>query len=190
VAQAAPQRGTATPIRAPATRGRLPHRSRTRCCLRRPPCYHQPLPIDIRPCHSETGLFRAPKVDPARQQMWMRSNGTLGDDLTLHQCVVAYASDFRLLATGLLPHGLTPANPRVKFMASLDHSMWFHQPFRADEWLLYQLESPKMNNGRCLAFGQIYTQDGRLVVSVAQEGLIRVAPPRSDAGRAPPPSKL
>ena len=126
-------------------------------------------------------LFTARKVDPARQQMWMRSVGSLGNDPKLHQCVVAYESDFRLLSTGLLPHGLPFSHPRIRIMASLDHSMWFHEPFRADEWLLYELESPKFNNGRSLTFGRIYTQDGRLVVSVAQEGLIRVAPPKSQA---------
>ena len=121
-------------------------------------------------------LFTVRKVDPARQQMWMRSNGTLGNDPKLHQSVVAYASDFRLLSTGLLPHGLPFNHPRIRIMASLDHSMWFHEPFRADEWLLYELESPKFTSGRSLALGRIYTRDGRLVVSVAQEGLIRVTP--------------
>lgn len=80
------------------------------------------------------------KIDPARQLIWMKSNGTLGDDPRIHQCVVAYSSDHRLLSTPLLPHGLNFKDGQVTMMASLDHSMWFYEPFRADEWLLYELE--------------------------------------------------
>jgi acyl-CoA thioesterase II len=141
------------------------------------------VPIDLRMVQPQPDLFSARKIDPARQQMWLKAVGTLGRDPKLHQCVVAYASDFRLLSTGLLPHGLPFSHPRIRIMASLDHSMWFHEPFRADEWLLYDLDSPKFHHSRALSHGRIYTQDGRLVVSVAQEGLIRIAPPRTPAAR-------
>jgi acyl-CoA thioesterase II len=101
-----------------------------------------------------------------------------GVALALHQCVAAYASDFALLGTALLPHG--SPNPDISMMASIDHSMWFHHPFRADEWLLYDLESPRLCHGRGFALGRIYTRDGTLVASTAQEGVIRFrfdAPP-------------
>jgi len=84
--------------------------------------------------------FFVEKVDPARQLCWMKANGKLGDDSRIHQCVVAYASDHRLLSTPLLPHGLNYTDGSIGIMASLDHSMWFYEPFRADEWLLYELE--------------------------------------------------
>ncbi|MDQ6838725.1 MAG: acyl-CoA thioesterase II [Actinomycetota bacterium] len=108
---------------------------------------------------------------PYRRLVWFRANGTLPDDVTLHQCVAAYASDLTLLGTTLLAHGYPDVRPG--FMASLDHAMWFHRPFRADEWLLYEQTSPSATHGRGLAMGQIYTADGRLAMTVVQEGVIR-----------------
>lgn len=112
---------------------------------------------------------------PYRRLVWFRANGTLPDDLTLHRCVAAYASDLTLLGTTLLAHGYPDERPG--FMASLDHAMWFHRPFRADEWLLYEQTSPSATHGRGLAMGQIYTAEGRLAMSVVQEGAIRPARP-------------
>ncbi|ORX77867.1 Thioesterase/thiol ester dehydrase-isomerase [Basidiobolus meristosporus CBS 931.73] len=110
------------------------------------------------------------------QRMWMRAEGKISDDLAVHQSIAAYCSDYFVLFTALMPHGINPfTNPRLTMIASLDHAMWFHEPFRADEWLLYELESPRSVGGRGLAFGRIFTQDGRLVVSFAQEGLIRMS---------------
>jgi acyl-CoA thioesterase-2 len=106
--------------------------------------------------------------------VWFRANGELPDTPLLHHCVVAYASDMTLLDTATLPHGIPWAfmDPSYQ-MASLDHAMWFHRSFRADEWLLYAEESPSSSGARGFATGHIFTRDGRLVVSVAQEGLIR-----------------
>ena len=113
-----------------------------------------------------------PVERPPRQLVWIRTNGTLPDPLLLHQCVVAYASDLTLLDTATLPHAIPWNDPRY-MMASLDHAMWFHRPFRADEWLLYAQESPAAHGARGFTTGHLFTRDGTLVVSVAQEGLIR-----------------
>jgi acyl-CoA thioesterase-2 len=113
-----------------------------------------------------------PEKRPPRQMIWMRANGRLPDDPLLHQCVVAYASDMSLIDTAMLPHAVRWDSPDV-MVASLDHSMWFHRPFRADAWLLYLQESPSASRARGLAFARVFTRDGTLVVSVAQEGLIR-----------------
>jgi acyl-CoA thioesterase-2 len=110
---------------------------------------------------------------PPYQNVWFRADGTLPDDPVLHSCIVTYASDMTLLDTATLPHGLGATGDRL-FMASLDHAMWFHRPFRADEWLLYAQDSPTASRARGLARGLIYTQSGQLAVSVVQEGLIRV----------------
>src|SRR5205814_2122637 len=109
----------------------------------------------------------------AIQHVWIRPDGELPDDPLLHACVVAYASDLTLLDTTLLPHGRR-GYPGV-FMASLDHAMWFHRPFRADDWLLYDQQAPSTSGGRGLALGSIFRRDGGLAVSVVQEGLIRVS---------------
>lgn len=103
----------------------------------------------------------------------MRADGTLPDDPLLHACVAAYASDMTLLDSILLVHGISWNDRRV-MGASLDHAMWFHRLFRADEWLLYDQVSPSSHGGRGLAQGRIYTQDGVHVVSVVQEGLLRI----------------
>jgi acyl-CoA thioesterase II len=108
-----------------------------------------------------------------RAMVWMRAVGWLPDDPLLHVCAVAYASDMTLLDSVLLGQGLAWDESQVTG-ASLDHAMWFHGPFRADEWLLYEQEAPVSSHARGLARGQIFRQDGKLVVSVVQEGLIRV----------------
>jgi acyl-CoA thioesterase-2 len=104
--------------------------------------------------------------------MWLRADGKLPNDPLLHACLVAYASDMTLLDTIMLPHGLIWSEGS---QASLDHAMWFHRPFRADEWLLYDQSSPTAAGARGLATGTIFTRDGALAVSVVQEGLIRTA---------------
>ncbi|MGI9022765.1 MAG: acyl-CoA thioesterase [Acidimicrobiales bacterium] len=110
---------------------------------------------------------------PACQQVWLRADGALPDDPLLHACVVAYASDLTLLDTALSAHGGSSLSTPGVLFASLDHAMWFHRPFRADEWLLYEQESPSGHGARAFARGSIFTRDGHLVTSVAQEGLIR-----------------
>jgi acyl-CoA thioesterase-2 len=106
------------------------------------------------------------------RQFWVRAAGTLPDDQPLHACVLAYASDLTLLGASLLPHGLVIGDRRIQ-PASLDHAMWFHRPFRADEWLLYDQASPSASGARGFSTGRLFTVDGRLVASVVQEGLIR-----------------
>jgi acyl-CoA thioesterase-2 len=108
--------------------------------------------------------------------MWIRADGSLPDDPLLHACIVAYASDMSLLDTALMPHGLKWSDDRV-MGASLDHAMWFHRTFRADEWLLYEQHSPVARGARALADGHIFMADGRLAVSVVQEGLLRTERP-------------
>lgn len=128
-------------------------------------------PIDFRPV--EPTDFFLPEVRPPAQMMWLRALGEIPGSLLEHQAVLAYASDYGLLATALLPHGLTIRMPQLQ-VASLDHSIWFHRPFRVDEWLLYVMDSPSAAGARGFARGTIYSRDGELVASVAQEGLMRI----------------
>jgi acyl-CoA thioesterase-2 len=129
------------------------------------------------------GEFTPPggtRGEPARdpdQDTWFRTRGALSDDPLLHACVVAYASDLTLLGTALHPHPVTDGHPGY-MVASLDHVMWFHRPFRADDWLLYHTHSPSAAAGRGFATGQVFCADGALAVSVAQEGLLRPVRPR------------
>ena len=109
---------------------------------------------------------------PPDQQVWMRADGVLPDDPVLHACLLTYASDMTLLDTTLLPHGRSWADDAL-MLASLDHVMWFHGPFRADEWMLYDQHTPSASGARGLAGGRVFTRDGRLIASVMQEGLIR-----------------
>ncbi len=109
---------------------------------------------------------------PPTQRLWMRANGTLGDNPLLHTCLLTYASDLTLLDSTLAPHGTSAADPQI-MLASLDHAMWFHAPFRADEWLLYDQHTPAASGARGLATGRVFTRDGQLAASVVQEGLIR-----------------
>jgi len=105
-------------------------------------------------------------------RVWMRADGVLPDDPVLHTCLLTYASDMTLLDTTLLPHGTSALDDSIA-MASLDHAMWFHRSFRADEWFLYAQDTPSSSGGRGLARGSVFTRDGLLVASVVQEGLIR-----------------
>lgn len=129
--------------------------------------------IDLRPVGPSPwgGLHGARRGGgPAGSQVWLRAAAELPSEPMLQLCVLAYASDLTLLSSALVPHGLTPLDVQ---MASLDHAMWFHRPFRADEWLLYDQSSPSASGGRGLATGRIFAIDGRLVASVVQEGLMR-----------------
>ena len=123
-------------------------------------------PVDIRHYTSREAL-------PARQVVWVRAGAELPDDPAIHRCVLAYVSDYTLLDTALFPHGRIVFDPAMQ-VASLDHAMWFHGPFRADEWLLYVQDSPSASGARGFNRGSIYDRAGRLIASVAQEGLIRV----------------
>lgn len=116
-----------------------------------------------------------PPKRPPYQQVWFRLSSPVGDAPELHRALLAYASDFHLLGTATFPHGISYYQPNVQ-MASLDHALWFHRPFRADEWLLYSLDSPSAQGARGMARGLVFDRAGRLVASTAQEGLIRVAP--------------
>jgi acyl-CoA thioesterase-2 len=138
---------------------------------------NRPRPIDVR--HVGEPIRTSPEGTgprPPSHQMWLRADGKLPDDALLHGCLVAYASDMTLLDTIMLPHGLIWTEG---MQASLDHAMWFHRPFRADEWLLYAQTSPTAAGARGLATGTIFTRDGTLVASVVQEGLLRTRLDRS-----------
>lgn len=128
-------------------------------------------PIDIRPV-SLNNPFDPKPADPVKH-VWFRADGEMPDNPALHQYLLAYASDFGLLTTAMLPHGVSVWQ---KFMqvASLDHAIWFHQPIRMDEWLLYSMDSPWAGNARGFSRASIFNQAGELVASVAQEGLIRL----------------
>lgn len=128
-------------------------------------------PIEIRPVDPVD--YVEPDPRPPFKYSWFRAVDRLPDDPALHRCVLAYASDFGLLSTCMLPHSVTFFQPAVR-AASLDHALWFHREFRADEWLLYAMESPSAAHTRGLNRAQIFTRDGRLVASVCQEGLVRV----------------
>jgi acyl-CoA thioesterase-2 len=132
--------------------------------------YERERPIELRPVEFER--YRGKKYPDGRFHVWIRTTGRLPDVPFIHPCVLAYASDMTLLDTALVPHGRTLFEK--DFMAaSLDHAMWLHRPFRADEWLLYSQDSPNLHGARGFARGLIFTQDGTLVASVVQEGLVR-----------------
>jgi acyl-CoA thioesterase-2 len=114
-----------------------------------------------------------PQPLPPRQEIWFRLQGELGDDQRLHRTLLAYVSDFHLIGTATLPHGISYQKGNL-VMASLDHAMWFHRDVRVDDWLLYACDSPNTGGSRGLARGLIYDRSGRLVASTAQEGMIRV----------------
>lgn len=119
-----------------------------------------------------------PSKRPPCQQVWFRLAGRIGDDAAQHRALLAYASDFHLIGTTTFPHGISYLQPNVQ-MASLDHAMWFHRPFRIDDWLLYACDSPSAQSARGLARGMIYDGKGVLIASTAQEGMIRVLPEAS-----------
>ena len=135
------------------------------------PWFLRPRPFEFRPV-DPINRFAETKHAP-RQTLWFRAVGPLPPETALHQCLIAHASDMTLLDTSLLPHGLTLYAGALQ-TASLDHAMWFHRPFRADEWLLYVQDSPSASGARGFNRGAIFRRDGVLVASVAQEGLIRV----------------
>ncbi len=130
----------------------------------------QPWPIDLRPVEPRDWLNPV-KRDPLAH-CWFRTVASLPDDPRVHRAVLSYASDFQLLSTSALPHAVSWQRGDLK-VASLDHAIWFHEPFRADQWLLYVTESPWAGGARGFNRGQIFSSDGRLVASVAQEGMIR-----------------
>ncbi len=130
--------------------------------------------FEFRPVYPRDEL--APTKRPPNQQIWFRLADTVDVDPAMHQALLAYASDFHLIGTTTLPHAVSYLQPNVR-MASLDHALWFHRPLRADEWLLYACDSPSMQDSRGLARGSIYTHEGVLVASTAQEGLVRILPP-------------
>jgi acyl-CoA thioesterase II len=127
-------------------------------------------PIEIRPVNPNNP-FAPKKMDP-RRYVWFKTITRMPDDLSIHKYMLAYASDFGLVATSLYPHGKTFWDADMQ-VASLDHAMWFHRDFRMDEWLLYVIDSPSASRARGLNHGHIYTRDGRLIASTSQEGLIR-----------------
>jgi len=140
------------------------------------PVLMQDRPIDFRQVTPHNPFEPAPG-EPNRM-LWLRAIGGMPDELLASQAVLAYASDYGLLGTALLPHALSVYQPGVQ-VATLDHAIWFHRPFRMDEWLLYVMDSPAAAGARGFARGQIFKQSGELVASVAQEGLTRIWPQRS-----------
>jgi acyl-CoA thioesterase-2 len=127
-------------------------------------------PIEIRPVDALNPL--APVVRPPSRRVWYRAVDRLPDAPALHRYLLAYASDFSFLGTALDPHGVSWLTPGMQ-VASLAHAMWFHRPFRVDEWLLYDVESPSASGARGLVRGRFFDRSGRLVASASQEGLIR-----------------
>ncbi len=132
--------------------------------------FERELPIDMRVTDISRYLRRE-KKDPV-QNIWIRASGALPDDPVLHQAVLAYASDFTLLDTALIAHGRLLFDADVQ-LASLDHALWYHRPFRADEWMLYVQDSPSAYGARGFCRGSVYARNGSLITSVAQEGLMR-----------------
>jgi len=135
-----------------------------------PTWFSRPQPIEIRPTVPRP-MFSPQKREP-RFASWFRVVAPVGDDPDLHRAILAYASDMRLLATSMLPHGVSWATPGMQ-TASLDHALWIHQEARTDDWLLFATESPWSGHARGFNRGEIFDRAGRLVASVAQEGLIR-----------------
>jgi len=136
--------------------------------------FKQEQAIEVRPVDLGRYYPRSERQPlPACQNIWMRANGALPDDPAIHRAVLAYLSDMTLIDTIFVRHQLTVFDPEI-MAASLDHAIWFHRPFRADEWLLFSQVSPTAQGGRGLARGSLYTRDGRLVASVIQEGMVRL----------------
>jgi acyl-CoA thioesterase-2 len=130
-------------------------------------------PLELRPVDPSRYLKRPGEAAPDPiQSVWIRASAPLPDDPAVHRAVLAYLSDMTLLDTALVAHNRSLFEPDLQ-VASLDHALWFHRPFRADEWLLYAQDSPSTSGARGLTRGSMFTTDGRLIASVAQEGLIR-----------------
>jgi acyl-CoA thioesterase II len=136
--------------------------------VRRP---FQPVPVDFRAGHA--GDLYSGHDGQSSKQVWTRAPMTLPDDVRAHETLFGYVSDYGLLWTSLQPHHIRMGDPRLQ-IASLDHSIWFHRPFRMDEWLLFVMDSPNASGGRGLCFAHVYNQQGVLVATLAQEGLIRL----------------
>ncbi len=132
--------------------------------------YERERPIELRPVEFDRYLGR--KIEDGRFHVWLRATGRLPDETAIHRCALAYASDMGLLDSALVPHGRSLFEKAFQ-AASLDHALWFHRPFRADEWLLYAHDSPNLAGSRGFSRGLMFAQDGTLVASAAQEGLIR-----------------
>ncbi|MBE1497128.1 acyl-CoA thioesterase-2 [Amycolatopsis lexingtonensis] len=135
--------------------------------------HSRPRPIDVRYVNEPPWITRETGERPARNQVWMRADGKLPEDELLHVCVLTYASDMTLLDSVLARHGVYWDTDKV-LGASLDHALWFHRPFRADEWFLYDSASPTASGARGLATGRFFAEDGTLIATVVQEGLLRV----------------
>ena len=131
----------------------------------------QPRPFEFRSVQ-QIDYVNPRRSEPTRQ-VWFRAAGRLPDDEKLHRCLLAYVSDYFLLDTATLPHGTSSLHSSI-IMASIDHAMWFHRPLRVDEWLLYAVESPSASGARGFARAGLFSLDGRLVASTAQEGLVRI----------------
>ncbi len=129
-------------------------------------------PFELRPVEPVVDPL-APAPLPPVKRIWMRTSGRLSDDPALHRYLLAYASDYSFLTTSLQPHAVSWLTPGMQ-VASIDHVMWFHRPFRVDDWLLHVMESPAAHGGRGLVRGKVFTRDGQLAASTAQEGLIRM----------------
>jgi acyl-CoA thioesterase-2 len=148
---------------APELMQRLPERVRLLLETARPFEFRAVGPLEARP---------APGHGPARQ-VWFRAVAPVPEDQTLQRCLLAYVSDFNLLETATLAHGISHLSGKAQ-VASIDHAMWFHRPLRVDEWLLYAVESPSASGARGFARANVFARDGRLVASTAQEGLVRL----------------
>ena len=142
---------------------RLPPRLRQMLDIKRPFEFRPVTPYD----------FLEPKKSAPIRHIWFRAADAIPDGEALHRCLLAYASDFHLLETAMFPHGISIMTPRLA-IASIDHAMWFHRSVRVDEWLLYATDSPSASGARGFARGSVFTRDGRLIASTAQEGLLRV----------------
>ncbi len=140
-------------------------------------------PFEFRPVDPVS--FDERETLPPQKHVWVRTVDRLSDDHALHQNLLAYVSDFELLATSTLPHGLSFTRGNV-IMASLDHALWFHREFRMDDWLLYSMDSPNASGARGFARGQLFDREGRLVASTSQEGLVRVVDPSLKKPRSDP----
>jgi acyl-CoA thioesterase-2 len=130
-------------------------------------------PFEFRPVDPQIYLSR--EKLPARKNIWFRAVSALPDEESLHRCLLAYVSDFNLLDTALMPHGMSLVSPNLA-IASIDHAMWFHRSVRVDDWLLYSIDSPSASGARGFSRGEVYSLDGTLVASTSQEGMLRVIP--------------
>jgi acyl-CoA thioesterase-2 len=137
--------------------------------------YERERPIEFRPV--EYSRYLGEKSETGRFDIWIRTNGKLPDEPAIHQCALAYASDMMLLDAALIPHGKSVFSEDI-MAASLDHALWFHRPFRADEWLLYAQDSPNLAGSLGFSRGLIFDLNGTLIASVAQEGLLRQRRPK------------